>query len=104
MFNTHLRARYLGTMVKVTVRMFATIREASGDSECILDASDIQDLMDELARRYGGRVSEVIEAWRRDSERLVLLLNGRSVLPGRSKETALTEGDEISIFPPVSGG
>jgi molybdopterin synthase sulfur carrier subunit len=83
--------------MKVTVRYFASLREALGGSETLdmAPGSTLAALRDELLAR-GGRHAEV-------------LARGRAVRcalnQAMSDETAvLGEGVEVAFFPPVTGG
>ncbi len=87
-------------MARVKVRMYATVRETAGTSGTEVDAADLEGLLRELACLFGAPLSQLLE----DSESLVILLNGRNVRPGSVHRVKFEDGDEISIFPPVSGG
>ena len=81
--------------MRVTVRLFARLREIAGTGELILDLAapaTIGAVWAELASRYGD-----------------LAPYGASVSAARNLEyarmnTAVSEGDEIAFLPPVSGG
>jgi molybdopterin synthase sulfur carrier subunit len=91
-------------MARVTVKMFATVREAAGASSVQLEVKDTAELLAVLKETYGPHLSEIIDGYLSDPDRLVLLINGRN--PGRSLVLSedLSSGDEVAIFPPVSGG
>ncbi len=91
-------------MAKVTVRMYATVREAAGVAECELEAQSLSQVFDLLSGRFGSRLARLLSRSLTDPERLVVLVNGRSVRRGASGDPALSDGDEVSIFPPVSRG
>ncbi len=83
--------------MKITVRYFASIREAAGTASEALEteAGTIAELRAELQAR-GGQLAEV-------------LAPGRAVRMALNQELAhehagLTEGDEVAFFPPVTGG
>lgn len=83
--------------MKITVRYFASIREAAGTSCEALDtaAGTIAELRAELI----GRSGVLAEA----------LAPGRAVRMALNQQLAhehagLTEGDEVAFFPPVTGG
>jgi sulfur-carrier protein len=83
--------------MKITVRYFASIREAVGTSSESLDtqAATLAQLRDELVRRPGAAGAALA---RGRAVRLAL----NQVM---SEETAaLTEGCEVAFFPPVTGG
>lgn len=92
------------TMARLLVRMYATVREASGVSSIEIDASDLDELMQRLGRRFGHELSRILESWSSDGDGIVILVNGRNIGPGRSRNARLVDGDEVAIFPPVSGG
>jgi molybdopterin converting factor subunit 1 len=81
--------------VRVTIRLFARLREIAGTGELVLDLAapaTIGAVWAELASRYGD-----------------LAPYGASVSAARNLEyarmdTAVSEGDEIAFLPPVSGG
>jgi MoaD family protein len=93
-----------GAMSRITVRMFATVREAAGRSEHVLDADDLQDLFSKLQRDLGPTLSETLSRLESYPEGLVILVNGLNVDRRKWRTTSLHEGDEVAVFPPVSGG
>jgi MoaD family protein len=91
-------------MPMVTVRLFATVREAAGASLLKLDVQDINDLLTALRRGGKPAMSELIDSYLADHERLVILINGRNPGPASLRNLRLSAGDEVAMFPPVSGG
>jgi len=89
-------------MANVTVRFFATFREASGCQEASADASDLADLLSLLSARYGERFSRLVRDPAADS--FVVLVNGGNAGQLQGLGTVLRDGDEVSLFPPISGG
>lgn len=87
-------------MPSVKVQMYATIREAAGVPEISVEASDLEDLLAGLKKLFGRPFARVIA----DGESVVILVNGRNESPRPGVRTRLKAGDEVSIFPPVSGG
>lgn len=74
--------------MNIKVRLFATLREGRG-REVILELAE------------GSAVQEAIDTLRISKEDVsILLVNGRDTTP----EQVLSDGDIISIFPPVGGG
>jgi molybdopterin synthase sulfur carrier subunit len=83
--------------VKVTVRYFASLREALGGSETleIATGTTLAALRDALLAR-GGRHAEVLAR----SRAVRCALN-----QAMSEESAVVgEGAEVAFFPPVTGG
>jgi molybdopterin synthase sulfur carrier subunit len=83
--------------MKITIKYFASIREAMGQGSEALDTSagTLAELRDSLIAR-GGAGGDA-------------LLRGRSVRIALNQvmsdeSVALTEGCEVAFFPPVTGG
>jgi sulfur-carrier protein len=83
--------------MKITIKYFASIREAMGQgSETLdIDAATLSELRNALIAR-GGVGGEALARGR--SVRLAL----NQVMSDES--VALTEGCEVAFFPPVTGG
>jgi molybdopterin synthase catalytic subunit/molybdopterin converting factor small subunit len=73
--------------VPVSVRLFAGLRERAGWSEREVDAATVADVWPQLG--LGEEPAGLLYA-----------VNKRYA----DRETALTEGDEVALIPPVSGG
>jgi len=91
-------------MPKVTVKMFATIREAAAASEIEVEAGSVGEVLTVLKTTFGRRMRAVLDQAEKDPDRIVILVNGVNVSSGASAGAILRDGDEVSIFPPVSGG
>ena len=83
--------------MKITVRYFASIREAVGQGSEVLDtnATTLGALRDELLARGGAYASA--------------LARGRAVRMAldqvlSDEAAALSDGAEVAFFPPVTGG
>jgi molybdopterin synthase catalytic subunit len=80
--------------MKVTVRLFASYREAAGMGRFEIDlppGATVRDAIGAIARQHP------------------LITSGRQVVIARNREyvdgdTSLDDGDEIALIPPVSGG
>ena len=83
--------------MKVTVRYFASVREALGPGEEVEvgDGSDIAALRDMLIAR-GGRHAEAL-----GRRRVLRSAHNRVLSPDG---TLLGDGDEVGFFPPLTGG
>ena len=103
-FNTELGAQPIGIMPRISVKMFATVREAAGTSECVLEADDLADLISKLRRSLGPALSKIFDQLDSDPEGLVILVNGINVERRNLTIVRLRDGDDVAIFPPVSGG
>ena len=81
--------------MQVNVRLFATLRQQAGWSERTFDLPDESDL---------ARLLALIE-----EDEPALTLTDRPVYAAVNKQyaqtdTILSDGDEVALFPPVSGG
>jgi molybdopterin synthase sulfur carrier subunit len=83
--------------MNLTVRYFASVREAlgSGETAAIGAGADIAALRDALIAR-GGRHAEAL-----GRERMLRSARNRTLC---DEATLLVEGDEIGFFPPLTGG
>lgn len=83
--------------MKVTVKYFASIREAMGQGSEAFEtqATTLEALRDELLARGGAHASALA---RGKAVRMAL----NQVMSDES--AALTEGAEVAFFPPVTGG
>ena len=83
--------------MKVTVRYFASVREALGPGEQVEigAGSDIAALRDVLIAR-GGRHAEAL-----GRQRVLRSAHNRVLSPDGTK---LGDGDEVGFFPPLTGG
>ena len=83
--------------MKITVRYFASLREALGGSEIVDVAagSTLGALRDALLAR-GGRHAEVLARGKAVRCALAQVMSDESAL--------LSEGAEVAFFPPVTGG
>ena len=86
-------------MPKVEVHLYATVRECAGSPEVLVEATDVDGLLRTLSAMFGRCFSTLIS-----QEGVVILVNGRNLRPGPRANIRLKSGDEVSIFPPVSGG
>ena len=83
------------TPLKVTVKLFAAYRDKVGASEVQLElpgGATLGDLTREMARRHPALTS--------DPSKLVAAVNQEF----RDHDYALSDGDEVALIPPVSGG
>lgn len=91
-------------MAKVSVKMYATVRAASGSAACMEEADDLLELAGALVKRYGLAFGEVIGSHDSPFDRSVVLVNGAVVPQNGVRGVVLRDGDEVSVFPPISGG
>lgn len=95
--------------MKVSVRLFTTLRELAGRGEETLEFNlrsvTVQEVLETLVKRHGRAFREYLyDDKNRVREHLQLLVNGRSVNLIGDLETLLKEGDVVAVVPPVGGG
>ena len=80
-------------MPRVTVRLFAALRELAGSSSVEADGATVGEVVQALSARYGERFEAIARV-------------GSAVVGGERADpaTPLTEGQEVALLPPVSGG
>jgi molybdopterin synthase sulfur carrier subunit len=82
----------------IRLRLLASIREELGIDIEQLEVNDlecVEDLLERLRSRGG--------AWRRvlaEEQRVMIAVNQEMA----DRNTPLNEGDEVALFPPVTGG
>jgi molybdopterin synthase sulfur carrier subunit len=90
-------------MSRVKVRFFANVREIVGQPELLLEASTIRDVLNTLTSQKPALHDVVCEDGEVRSY-ITILVNGTNIRDVGGLATTLSDGDEIAIFPPVSGG
>jgi MoaD family protein len=98
-------------MFKIRVKGYLTLIKALDDRRsleiCVKDAVTIRQILGELSERFGEPFDDIMydRATGEISSSNQILLNGRhyKYLPNQLN-TALNDGDELALFPPVVGG
>ena len=80
-------------MARVTVRLFAALRELAGSSSVEAEGATVGEVVQTLSARYGERFEGIARV-------------GSAVVSGERADhaTPLTDGQEVALLPPVSGG
>jgi sulfur-carrier protein len=87
----------------VSVRLFANLREIVGSPRLDLEAGTIREVLIALKSQHPALQPLLCE----DGEvrpYITILVNGTNAREMDALGTVLADGDEIAIFPPVSGG
>ena len=77
----------------IVVKFFAGAREAAGTSAVDVEAGSVQEALDAATALFGSRLKSMIDISR-------IWLNGEPA----DLSSNVSDGDEIAILPPVSGG
>ena len=80
-------------MAHVTVRLFAALRELAGSPRVDAEGDTVGDVVHALSERFGERFAGVANV-------------GSVVVDGERADPSqpLSEGQEVALLPPVSGG
>lgn len=91
--------------MKLKVRLFANFREAakSKEVEVNVKGNTVKDVVSSLIRDYP-QLEPLIFADHEIKPYVNILLNGKSVKDQGGIASRVKEGDDIALFPPVSGG
>lgn len=81
--------------MSVDVKLFAALRDAAGTPHTRSDAETVAELIAELEARYGEPFVSRLAASR-------VVVNSHQVAPDSAQR--LTDGDEVVLLPPFSGG
>lgn len=90
----------------VVVKLFAAVRDSFGERRLVVPTYAGQSVRDLLAVICDGVAQEQAIFTRQGVPRpeLVFMVNGRNIAFLQGLETALHAGDEVAVFPPMSGG
>jgi MoaD family protein len=75
------------------LRLFAAAREAAGTDRVVLDGATVGDILEQAIASFGDPFAMVLERSR-------VWVNGQPA----PDDTPLSDGDEVAVLPPVSGG
>jgi MoaD family protein len=73
-------------------------------SEIELRATTLSDLLEGLKERFGRKMASALGPKGSERDRIVVLVNGRNTGGLPVEEVRFKDGDDVAVFPPVSGG
>lgn len=94
------------TPVELELRLFATFREAAGGKTLTRNFEQgvtVREVLTALESEFGGLSGQLLDGDEIQPQ-LNVLKNGREVLHLDGLDEELTDGDRLSLFPPVAGG
>ena len=92
--------------MKVRIRFFARFRELLG-TDIVVEppgGTTLAALIREVARRRKEGHEAIFDEGGSFREFVILMRNGKRVEAAGAEELRIADGDEIAVFPPVSGG
>ena len=92
--------------MKVRLRFFARFRELLG-TDIVAEppaGTTFAGLVREIARRNGEGYKAIFDEQGAFREFVILMQNGKRIEAADAGKTMIADGDEIAVFPPVSGG
>lgn len=93
--------------IKTKIRFFASFKQITNKREVEIDLEEgatIHQLLQVLFERYSSFQDKIFNESNELRKWIQILLNGRSIKFLQGLETKLSNGDIISLFPPVAGG
>jgi molybdopterin synthase sulfur carrier subunit len=90
----------------VRIRAFANFREILGKdlSVEVKDGSTVKELLDDLISSRQRLKSAIFNESGEVKDYVILMKNRKNIESLKGLATELSEGDEVAILPPVSGG
>ncbi|AUX09741.1 molybdopterin converting factor, small subunit [Halalkaliarchaeum desulfuricum] len=87
-------------------KLFADLAEVAGEDTVEIDTpgDTVDDALAALLERHPALEGRILDEDGELQDHINVLHNGESVHSGDGLETQLEAGDELALFPPVSGG
>jgi sulfur-carrier protein len=90
-------------MPKIKVKFFANFREFTKTSELEIEGDTIREIFEKICNKFPG-LDKILFTDGKLQPYVNIFLNGGNILESDGLVKYLQKGDEIAIFPPVSGG
>ena len=98
---------YTTDSIGLQLKFFANFRAAVGQKLIERDfeaGSTVGDVLAAIESEFSELEGDILDEEENIKPQLSVLKNGREVIHIDGTETALEDGDTLSIFPPVAGG
>lgn len=90
-------------MPKIKIKLFANFREFTKTGDLEIEGNTIRDILERMCSKYPGLENILFKGG--DLPPYVnIFLNGEKIPGSCGLDSSLKHGDEVAIFPPVSGG
>ena len=83
--------------MSVTIKYRGELAELTGVSDDNLEAASVSDVLKHIKKTYGN------DAFK-EAKRMVIAVNGKSILLLKNEKTALAKGDTVTFLPICGGG
>jgi molybdopterin synthase sulfur carrier subunit len=92
--------------MKIRVKTFAQIKDILGADSSLEypDGTSMKELLKSLRQKAGESENQLFSREGELHNHLVLMMNGTRIYEEDIESITLSEGDEIALFSPVSGG
>ena len=90
-------------MPKIIVKLFANFREFTGTKELETDGITVREILGILFKKFPG-FEKMLFKGKSLQPYVNVFLNGQNILESGGLDAVINAGDELAIFPPVSGG
>jgi molybdopterin synthase sulfur carrier subunit len=88
---------------KIKVRLFANFREFTKTGELAIEGNTVRDVLERICSKYPG-LENILFKDGNLQPYVNIFLNGGNIIESGGLDSYLKQGDEVAIFPPVSGG
>jgi len=92
--------------MRITIKLFASLREAAGSSEITLKLAEelnVQNVIRYILEKYAQLKEKMLISNGQIKKSIQILLNGRNI-SANGLNTKVKDGDVIAILPAVGGG
>lgn len=92
--------------MKVSVEVFGRLKDFSDDNlnEDLKDGATLFDLIVQISEKNNELKNILLNESGKIYNNIIIQLNKKRIMPKNAEKTILNEGDEIKIYPAVSGG